>query len=114
MADDVVYVNVEDGLKRVMNNPKLYTKLLAKFKEGNELNTLKAAVAEGDMEKAQIAAHTLKGIAANLSLMELQKQCLEIETQIKSGSLNPDQITVINEVHTQTLTEADKVIEKYA
>jgi HPt (histidine-containing phosphotransfer) domain-containing protein len=111
---DVVYVNVDDGLKRIMNNTKLYVKLLVKFKEDTNLSGLESALASGDNAKAQVFAHTLKGIAANLSLTELQKQALEIETQIKSGSVNPNQINTVKNIYNQTIAEVDKVIESYA
>ena len=111
---DVVYVDVEDGLKRIMNNTKLYVKLLVKFKEDTNLSNLEAALASGDNAKAQVAAHTLKGIAANLSLTELNKQALEIETQIKSGSVDPGKINIVKNIYNQTISEVDKVIEKYA
>jgi HPt (histidine-containing phosphotransfer) domain-containing protein len=113
MADDVIYVNVEEGIKRVMNNSKLYVKLLTKFKNDSSFNDMDAALKTGDLGKAQIAAHTLKGLAANLSLMELQKQSLEIETQIKAGSVNPDQITTVKNVYERTLAETEKVIAQY-
>jgi len=111
---DIVYINVEEGVKRVMNNTKLYAKLLVKFKDDANVKELEAAVAAGDLAKAQVSAHTIKGIAANLSLIELQKQSLEIETQIKSKSVAPDQINILKNVYNQTITEVDKVIEKYA
>jgi HPt (histidine-containing phosphotransfer) domain-containing protein len=110
MADDVIYIDFEDGKKRVMNNAKLYVKLLAKFKAGTNLDDLNAALDAGEMEKAQVAAHTIKGVAANLSLTELFKQVLELETQIKARLVNPDQITTVKNVFTQTLAEIDKVI----
>jgi HPt (histidine-containing phosphotransfer) domain-containing protein len=110
MADDVVYINVEEGTKRVMNNTKLYVKLLTKFKADTSVNEIEAALTAGDMEKAQVAAHTLKGLAANLSLMELFKQSLELETQIKAKAVNPDKLGVVKDTYTQTLTEIDKVI----
>jgi len=114
MADNVTYINVEEGVKRVMNNTKLYAKLLVKFKEDTNIKELEASLAAGDLGKAKGLAHTVKGIAANLSLIELQKQSIEIEAQIKSESINPDQINVIKNVYNQTITEIDKVIEKYA
>jgi len=114
MADNVMYINAEEGIRRVMNNAKLYAKLLAKFKEDTNIKELEASLVAGDLEKAKGLAHTIKGIAANLSLIELQKQSLEIETQIKSENVNPDQINVIKNVYNQTMTEIDKAIEKYA
>lgn len=97
-----VIIDVEDGLKRVMNNGKLYARLLTKFKEDTNLKEMEDAITAGDMEKAKVSAHTLKGLAANLSLIALQKEALEIETQIKSGSFKPDQIDVIKNVYSVT------------
>jgi HPt (histidine-containing phosphotransfer) domain-containing protein len=110
MADEVVYVNFDEGVKRVMNNTKLYVKLLTKFKTDTRLDDLEAALAAGDMEKAQTAAHTIKGVAANLSFSELWKQSLELETQIKAKSVNPAQIETEKAVFAQTLQEVEKVI----
>jgi HPt (histidine-containing phosphotransfer) domain-containing protein len=110
MADNVIYVNYEEGLKRMMNNAGFYAKMLTKFISDTNLNNLDDALAAGDMEKAKIAAHTLKGVVSNLSLTELYKQTLEIETQIKSGNIDPQQITVVKNVYTKTITEVEKVI----
>jgi HPt (histidine-containing phosphotransfer) domain-containing protein len=113
MAGDIIYINVEEGSKRVMNNTKLYVKLLAKFKDDKNLKDTEAFLAAGELEKAQVSIHTLKGLAANLSLTELFKQSLELETQIKARSVNPDQIAALVNVYNQTLAETDKVIAQY-
>jgi len=112
MANEV-YVNVEEGLKRVMNNSKLLAKLFKKFKDDKNLNDIEAAFAANDTAKAQVSAHTLKGLSANLSLTELYKQVLELETQIKAGTLNADQLQVVKTTYSQTLVEVDKVIAQY-
>jgi len=114
MADDIIYINVEEGSKRVMNNTKLYAKLLVKFKEDQSLNQMDAALTEGDSEKARTAAHTLKGLAANLSLTELYKQVAELEGQIKAGSVNSDQLPLVKNVYERTIIESEKVITQYA
>jgi len=107
---DVVYLDFADGVKRVMNNAKLYSRLLTKFRNETKLDDLEAALAAGDMETAQGCAHTIKGVAANLSLTELFKQSLEIETQIKAGAVQPDQFGIIKAVLEATFTEVDRVI----
>jgi HPt (histidine-containing phosphotransfer) domain-containing protein len=114
MADDKVYVAEADGIKRVMNNAKLYVKLLTKFKNENNLNDLNSFLDAGDLEKAQNAAHTIKGIAANLSLMALFQQTLEVETQIKNKAVDQGAVDSLNAIFTETLTEVDKVLAKYA
>jgi HPt (histidine-containing phosphotransfer) domain-containing protein len=114
MADNVIYIDVAEGVKRVMNNTKLYVKLLTKFKDDKNLTELEDALAAGDLQRAQASAHTLKGLAANLSLTELYKQSLALETQIKAGSVDPDQEEAVKNVYSQTLVETDKVIAQYA
>lgn len=110
---DVIMIDVEEGIKRVMNNTALYAKLLTKFRNDDNLAQLEATLAAGDLDKAKNVAHTLKGVSANLSLKELNKQCLEIENQIKAADVNPDQINVLKDVYAKTLIEVDKVIDQY-
>ena len=110
MADNAVYVNFSDGVKRVMNNAKLYIKLLGKFIADTNLTDLESAINDGDIEKAKGAAHTIKGLAANLSLTELFNQSLELEHQIKDGSPKPEQMETLKAVFAATVQEIQKVI----
>ena len=111
---EIVYINEEEGKKRVMNNGKLYAKLLTKFKEGTNLNELIAFTEAQDWEKAQGAAHTIKGIAANLSLTELFNQALDVETQIKGQSCKAESLENIKTCFAETLIQLEKVIAQYA
>ena len=110
---EFVYINEEEGKKRVMNNGKLYARLLTKFKTDTNLNDLVAFVEAQDWEKAQGAAHTIKGIAANLSLTELFNQSLDVETQIKGKSIKPESLESLKICFTETLAAVDKVIAQY-
>jgi len=110
---DVIYVNEEEGIKRVVNNGKLYAKLLTKFKDGTNLNDLIAFAEAQDWEKAQGAAHTIKGIAANLSLTELFNQALDVETQIKGQSCKAESLENIKACFAETLVHVEKVIARY-
>ncbi|MDR2052072.1 MAG: Hpt domain-containing protein [Treponema sp.] len=114
MADDRVYVNEAEGIKRVMNNAKLYVKLLTKFRNENNLDDLNSCLGAGDLEKAQAAAHTIKGIAANLSLTALFQQLQEVETRIKNKAVDQEALDSLNATFAETLTEVDKVLAKYA
>jgi len=114
MADNIIYIDADEGAKRVMNNTKLYSRLLVKFKDDQSMSELDTAFSAGDTEAAKNFAHAIKGLAANLSLLELFNQSLEIETQLKSGVFNPDQMTILKKVYAKTMEEAEKVIAKYA
>ena len=115
---DVVYVNVDDGINRVVNNIKLYVNLLNKFKNNtdmDEINTmLQKEKTEENMESARNSTHALKGLAANLSFTELYKQISELEIQIKNGEVKTEQLAIVNDVYVKTIIEVDKVIAQYA
>ena len=111
---DIVYVDEEDGKKRVMNNGKLYAKLLTKFKTDTKLDDLIALAGAQDWENAQAAAHTIKGVAANLSLTELFNQSLDVETQIKGKSLKPESLESLKLCFAETLKSIEEVIVKNA
>jgi HPt (histidine-containing phosphotransfer) domain-containing protein len=114
MAEDIIYVNADEGIKRVMNNAGLYVKLLAKFKTGTNPDELFALLNAADYENARTAAHTIKGVAANLSLTELFTQILELETQIKARAVKPEQVERVRVVFDETIKNIDKVVEQYA
>jgi HPt (histidine-containing phosphotransfer) domain-containing protein len=102
-----VYINFEEGVKRVVNNTKLYVKLLGKFKTDTNLDELSAFLISGEYEKAQIAAHTIKGLAANLSLTELFEKIRDLESQIKEKSVKPGALETVEGVFAETLTQID-------
>jgi len=106
------FIDFEDGIKRVMNNKAFFIKMLVKFKDDQNIKNLEAAISANDYEKAQVAAHTLKGLSGNLSLTELFKQSREIESQIKEKSVKPDQLDILKDVYAQTLVEIEKVISE--
>ncbi|MDR2630733.1 MAG: Hpt domain-containing protein [Spirochaetaceae bacterium] len=113
VANDIVYIDLTEGLKRVMGNTKLYVKLLHKFKVEPSLEGLFAAVEAEDYQKAQVLAHTVKGIAANLSLTELYEQSVKFEAQIKSRDIEPGAPESFKTCLEETIKNIDKVIEQY-
>jgi two-component system sensor histidine kinase/response regulator len=112
-SDGTVYIDLDEGLGRVMKNEKLYTKLLNKFITDTNPDEMLAAVQAAEYEKAQVMAHTLKGIAANLSLTELFKQTLELETRIKERSVSQETQESIKKCYAETVSLVKKVIEQY-
>jgi HPt (histidine-containing phosphotransfer) domain-containing protein len=112
-SEGAVYINQQEGLGRVLNNAKLYVKLLNKFKTDMNCDKLQETLQGRDYEKAQAQAHTIKGVAANLSFPELFKQSLELETQIKARAVNPEQVESFKFCFNETLAAVDKVIAQY-
>ncbi|MCL2840478.1 MAG: Hpt domain-containing protein [Defluviitaleaceae bacterium] len=77
------HINVAEGKTRVMNNLKLYTSLLGRFKGRDMTNDLLASIKDGDKIKAAQHAHALRGTAANLGFTVLYGITEEIETLCK-------------------------------
>ncbi len=60
--------DVEGTLHRFMNNDALFLKFIRKFKDDQNYAILKKHLDEKNYEEAFKAAHTLKGVSANLGL----------------------------------------------
>ena len=61
-------INVDTALERFLRNSALMEKYLRRFLDDPNYALLCQAMEQGDMEAAFTAAHTLKGVAGNLSL----------------------------------------------
>lgn len=82
---DIKYINADDALSRLNNNKRLYIMLLKKFNGGDLLNELKEAIKENRTDDGILKAHTIKGLAANLSLPDLRAEAEKVEKALKTG-----------------------------
>jgi HPt (histidine-containing phosphotransfer) domain-containing protein len=84
--------NVPDALGRLMNNKKLYQKLLDKFGAGyGDYESKVVAAFEADnFEDAIHLSHTMKGLAGNLGATALQEASLALEQIAKGGAKTPE------------------------
>lgn len=80
-------VDVEEALMRFMGNEDLMLKFLLRFPEDPSFSQLKAAMEHGDAAGAFTAAHTLKGVAGNLSLKDLFQQVGAMVEDLRKGDL---------------------------
>jgi HPt (histidine-containing phosphotransfer) domain-containing protein len=78
------HIDAVAGIKRIMNNKKLYVTMLARFKPRQMADTLLEAMKDGDHEKVGFAAHALKGTAGNLGFPTLAVLTGEIEDLAKA------------------------------
>ncbi|MDR2551632.1 MAG: Hpt domain-containing protein [Treponema sp.] len=111
---DIVYIDQVDGKKRVMNNGKLYSRLLGKFRDETKLEPVWDALDAGDYEKAQMLVHTIKGVTANLSVKALNQLVVELESQIKVQAVNLETVEAVKSCLAATLPEVEKVIAENA
>ena len=80
-------INVADGVKRVAGNKRLHRDLLLQFaaKQGNAAEVISAAIASGDLKRAELMAHTVEGVAANIGIVDVQSAAQKLEKAIREG-----------------------------
>jgi len=78
-------VEVRDGLKRAAGNRRLYRDLLIRFAKDNlDVGTqIAAALERGDPKQAAHIAHTVKGVAGNLSIGKIYSSADKLEKAIR-------------------------------
>jgi HPt (histidine-containing phosphotransfer) domain-containing protein len=78
-------INIDDGKARVMDNMKLYLRLVKKFDGSKMAGDIINAINEGNTEAIRNTAHALKGLSANLGFTAVQRISAEIEALGKDG-----------------------------
>ena len=103
------YVNVQDALKRIGGSMDLYKRLLKQFTGGDHIGPLEEALTTGATEEAARLVHTLKGVAANLSLMKISLKASELEHNFKDGSDHSDVFAELKDAYYITTQEIAKI-----
>jgi len=83
----LVGIDVKAGLATTMDNPKLYTRLLNKFKDTQSrfAELFEQALADADSSAPARTAHTLKGTAGNIGAKGVQAAAAELEHACLTG-----------------------------
>jgi signal transduction histidine kinase/CheY-like chemotaxis protein len=87
LLPEIAGVNLADGLKRVAGNRRLYRDLLRQFaeKQGDAAAQISTALESGDKGLAERIAHTVKGVAGNIGITEVQSSAQKVERAIREG-----------------------------
>jgi len=80
-------IDSAEGLKRMMNKPAFYQKMLKSFHDRfiDAPATIRAHLAAGRIEDARREAHSAKGVSASVSANHLRDQALLLEKAIAAG-----------------------------
>jgi len=84
---DLPGIDKAEGLRRMMNKPKLYEKVLRDFhaRFRNEAQALRANIDSGDLVTAERQAHSAKGLAGTIGAASLQDIARALETALRDG-----------------------------
>lgn len=99
---------VEEGTARFMGNEALFLQFLKKFREDSNYQKLEQALLNEDVETAFAAAHTLKGVAGNLSLHKLYEAVGRMTESLRSGELQ-EALQVREEVQKQYMRVVESI-----
>ena len=83
-------IDIEQGLKHISGNKKLYMKLLKDFytSHSNDINVLNEAIGSQDYTLAERLVHTVKGIASTLGAKSLEESAAVLEKQAREKSID--------------------------
>lgn len=108
--------NYEDAINRFQKD-SLIERFMLKFLKDKSYESLMNAVALGDIEGAFNAAHTLKGLAANLAFENLRLVASDLTEQLRALDKIPDPALVKaltdsyqNTVNALLMYEANKTV----
>lgn len=80
-----ININEEALLRRFSGNRALMEKYIRKFPEDKTYHSLANSLEEKNYEEMLKAAHTLKGIAANLGFDKLYESCSKMVENLRTG-----------------------------
>lgn len=78
-------VDYQEAMERFCGNAALYERLALKFLNDPHFNELEAALAAGQLDEAYRAAHSLKGVAGNLSFRDLYQAACRVSDALHAG-----------------------------
>jgi two-component system, sensor histidine kinase and response regulator len=104
---DLPGIDTRLGLKTTQNNVKLYQRLLLKFNVGQRTfkKDFRDAQNDNDLELAVRIAHTLKGVAGNLGMTDVQQSAASLVTACEK------QTDTVNEFLDMVIIHLEKVFD---
>jgi CheY-like chemotaxis protein len=105
-------VNVADGLNRVAGNRNLYINLLSQFvsQQAGAATQIAAALDADDRKLGEHIAHTVRGVAGNLGISDVQSAAQKLEKAIRDSqdSIRTllDQFAITLRVHVNSISHA--------
>lgn len=81
-------IDYAEAMDRFGGNESLFVRLATKYLNDPHFDALEAALSADDVAVAEREAHSLKGVAGNLSFTQLYKLATHITDALRTGNLN--------------------------
>ncbi|HUG66523.1 MAG TPA: PAS domain S-box protein [Pirellulaceae bacterium] len=102
-----------DAMKRLGNDTDLFREFIGFYDEDSRLllSQIEAAIESGDAGQLLHAAHSLKGLAANLGALRVVRAAFSLENTGKSGTMStsPNELTILR----NEMTHLDQSLQVY-
>jgi HPt (histidine-containing phosphotransfer) domain-containing protein len=102
-ANGLAYLDAQEGMGRIGNNKALFSRLLDSFVRDTNWQKLCDALAADDIAAAAAAAHSIKGIGANLSMKALYAAAAALEQTLKAGNKDDALLEALRTSREETL-----------
>jgi HPt (histidine-containing phosphotransfer) domain-containing protein len=86
---DLPGIDTADGLRRMLNKPALYEKILRDFHARliDAPQVIRTMLAGGDFASAERQAHSAKGLAGTIGALDLQNAAMALEKVLHNGEM---------------------------
>jgi len=107
---DLPGIDTADGLRRMLNKPALYERVLRDFHTRliDSPQVIRTMLADGDFASAERQAHSAKGLAGTIGAVDLQNAAMVLEKVLHNGE------TPSEAVFAQFAQELTRVIDGIA
>lgn len=104
-------IAVEDGLRRVGGNLPVYVDLLQRFARdhGETAAEMGRTLVSGDRDTAQRLAHSVRGLAGNLGILDVQEAAGSVERALREGQLNEAVSPLVEELSAALKVASDLI-----
>lgn len=103
------YINVSEALERLRGNRTILKKMLGLLPQNLPVEQLQSELEKGDIEALTHTVHSVKGVAANLSLNLAHRQAAEAEGLLRQGRLPKSELDALVQTLQDTMHCARQV-----
>lgn len=88
LPDALPGIRIKSAVRRFGGKAELFRKVLATFRKDyiNAIREIEESLEQGDFERAQRMAHTIKGLAGNLGAASLSESSGTLESRLQNGA----------------------------
>ncbi|MBF0395662.1 MAG: response regulator [Desulfobacterales bacterium] len=90
LPENLYGIDINQGLKNIAGNKKLYKNILKEFlsKNSDDPNKIKAAIEKKEFDEALRLSHTLKGVSGNMGIKDIFLTAKNLELAIKQRNID--------------------------